>query len=177
MPQLSTSIAYTSCHISCSHLCIVENWCAQGRGGPASREAWSGHSTTSLEATRAAMVPLSPSPIWPPHISHPSIHLSQCFLPARVPAAASHVTIEPGLGGCCSESRECPIWATGETEERQEEDREVDSNRPDVFLKDRLNQSYFLPQCSFDFQEKERRKRIPNRWNHARFVIVSGRAF
>eukprot|EP00064_Thunnus_orientalis_P009393 superscaffoldBa00001187_g9417 len=56
--------------------------------------------------------------------SLPSIHLSQCFLSACVPAAASHVTIEPGLDGCCSESRESPIWTTGETEER----REVDSN-------------------------------------------------
>lgn len=103
----------------------------QGRGGPASREAWSGHSTASLEGTRAAMVPfVSQSNL--ATSSHPSIHLSQRFLPARVPAAASHVTIEPGLDGCCSESRESPIW-TGETEERQEVDREEDSNRPDVF--------------------------------------------
>lgn len=105
----------------------------QGRGGPASREAWSGHSTTSLEGTRAAMAPLSPSPIWPPHLSHPSIHLSQRFLPVGVPAAASHGTTEPGLDGCCSESRESPIWTTGETEERQDVVREEDSDRPDVF--------------------------------------------
>ncbi|KAE8289959.1 Leucine-rich repeat protein 1 4-1BB-mediated-signaling molecule 4-1BBlrr LRR-repeat protein 1 [Larimichthys crocea] len=123
----------------------VEEWCVQGRGGPASREAWSGHSMTSLEGTRAAMAPLSLSPIWPPHLSHPSIHSSQCFLPARVPAAASHVTIEPGLDGCCSESRErerererekereSPIWASGETEEKRDVDREEDDDTPDVF--------------------------------------------
>lgn len=75
----------TSCHISCSQLCMVEEWCVQGMGGPASREAWSGHSTTSLEATRAAMVPLSPSPIWPPHHYHPSLPK----LPARPCACCS----------------------------------------------------------------------------------------
>ena len=118
VPQLSTSIVRLLSHLLQPAVCGGGVVCVQGRGRPASREAWSGHSTTSLEGTRAAMVPLSPSPIWPPHLSHPSIHPSQCFLLARVPAAASHVTIEPGLDGCCSESRESPIWTTGETEER-----------------------------------------------------------
>lgn len=97
----------------------------QGSGGLASREAWSGHSMTSLEATWAAMVPLSPRSIWPPP-----------FLPVlpACPCACCSVITKPGLGGCCSESRENPIWTAAETEERQEEDREDNSDTPDVFI-------------------------------------------
>lgn len=57
--------------------------CARGSGGPASRDAWSGHSTTSHSGSTAAFVSnLAPSYL-------PSIHVSQCPPPACVPAAAS----------------------------------------------------------------------------------------
>lgn len=63
--------------------------------------------------------------------SLPSTHPSLPVLPPfpRGPAAASHLTMEPGLGGCCSESRESPIWTTGETGERCEVDGEEDSGK------------------------------------------------
>lgn len=81
MAQLSTSVLYLLSHLLQPAVCCGGVVCARCRGGPASREAWSGHSTTSLEGTRAAMVPLSPSPIWPPHLSHPSISPSASCLP------------------------------------------------------------------------------------------------
>lgn len=70
---------------------------------------------TPRPASRPALLLLSP--IWPPHISHPSMS----------PATASHVTMQPGLDGCCSESRESPIWTAADTKERQDEDSEKDS--------------------------------------------------
>lgn len=54
--------------------------------------------------------------------SFPSIHPSLPVLPARPCACCSlsvDFTVEPGLDGCCSESKESPIWTTGETEERR----------------------------------------------------------
>lgn len=51
--------------------------CARGSGGPASRDAWSGHSTSSLPASVAAFVSNLASSYLP------SIHVSSCLPPAR----------------------------------------------------------------------------------------------
>lgn len=60
------------------------------------------------------------------------MHPSLPVLPARTACLPQppRVTAEPGLDGCCSESRESPIWTTGE---RREVDREEDSGSPDGF--------------------------------------------
>lgn len=104
-----------------------------------------------------------------------TIHLSQSFLPARAPAAASHVTIEPGLDGCCSESRESPIWTTGETEEAGGGQRGGQSRCVLLKAKDGLNQSHSPPGCiGFHFLEKEwKKKLIGNRWILAKCWIVA----
>lgn len=81
--------------------------------------------TPGVATPRAASQPASLllSPIWPPHISHPSMS-PRAYRP---PAAASHVTMQPGLDGCCSESRESPIWTAADSKESQDEDAEKDS--------------------------------------------------
>lgn len=160
----------TSCtiHSQCGHRLWCNIWCGSVRFsrppacsclqpavcvcvcvGTASREAWSGHSTTRLEGTRAAEVPLSTGPIWPPHLSHPSTSLtllspcaptsSECFLPTPVPAAASHITLEPGLKGWWSESRDSPIWTTGDGEERGSRGRTAAADRMGFRTKTVLN--------------------------------------
>lgn len=133
----------------------------QGRGGPASREAWSGHSTASLEATWAAMVPLSPSPIWP-SISpiHPSLPALSACLCAY--CSLSHYNRARPRWLLLRERRESPIWSPGETEERWEEDREAGQQQTRCILvkaKDWLE----LLKCSF-FIFKSKRKCILNNY-------------
>lgn len=107
----------------------------------------------------------------------PSVRLSQRFLPACVPAAASHITIEPGLDGCCSESRESPIWSTGETEEeRWEEDRGAGRQQSRCSLvkaKDGLNQRRSNVVFHVQVKEGMHSEQLPR----VKFVIVSDRAF
>lgn len=148
MPQLSTSVVHRLSHLLRPAVRCGGVVCVQGGEGPASREAWSGHSTTSLEGTRAAVVPLSPSPIWPPHPSHPSIHPSLPVLPA-CPCA------------CCSLSRYNASQASMAVAQRAERvpsgpqerlkrggrwtgRRTATEQMYFVKARHRLNQSYFL---------------------------------
>lgn len=176
MPQLSTSIAYLLSHIMQPSVYCGELVCAgQGRASLQGGLEWPLHDQPgSHSGSHGAFV--SQSNLAASYL--PSIHPSLPVLPA-CPCA------------CCSLSRynrARPWWLLlreqrvshlGHRRDWREAGRGQRGGQQQTrcVLKDRLNQSYFLPQCSFDFQEKERRKRIPNRWNHARFVIVSGRAF
>lgn len=153
VPQLTISIAYLLSHLIQPSVYCGGLVCAgQGRASLQGGLEWPLHDQPgSHSGSHGAFV--SQSNLAVSYL--PSIHLSHCFLLARVPAAASlsHVTIEPGLDGCCSESRESPIWTTGETEERQGEDREVDSNQMHFSGGQRLVRSDLLslPQLSFFF--------------------------
>lgn len=131
MPHLSTFVTSLLSHLLQPSVCCGEVVCAgQGRAGLQGGLKWPRLPLSSQSNLAASYLPIHPSIRPSTHPSgHPSVRPSSspsasCL--ARVPAAASHITEEPGLHGCCSESSESPIWSAGETEERQGQRTAID---------------------------------------------------
>ncbi|KAI4803644.1 hypothetical protein KUCAC02_025307 [Chaenocephalus aceratus] len=75
------------------------------------------------------MVPLSPSPIWPSHLSHPSIFRRASCLPVSLLQPLTLQWSQASMA-VAQKAERVPSGA-GEAKERREVDREEDSDTPD----------------------------------------------
>ncbi|KAK1894273.1 Heat-inducible transcription repressor HrcA [Dissostichus eleginoides] len=75
------------------------------------------------------MVPLSPSPIWPSHLSHPSIYCRASCLPVSLLQPLTLQWSQASMA-VAQRAERVPSGA-GEAKERREVDREEDSDTPD----------------------------------------------
>lgn len=128
MPHLSTFVTSLLSHLLQPSVCCGEVVCAgQGRAGLQGGLKWPRLPLSSQSNLAGSYLPsIRPSthPSGRPSVRPSSSPSASCL--ARVPAAASHITEEPGLHGCCSESSESPIWSAGETEEWQGQRTAID---------------------------------------------------